>query len=292
MIACGGTVLEEFDRLKPPMGVVYRKGGEGFEISADFPQPSMLFVQCHSIMRADVRPGRVRLDLDAYSTLLLPANAFARVQAVSAASSLAILIPSDGLMKKTAALYGLPKDAFSKLFSSKLRLTRTNWINEIMHRYVFERVEAGAADNEATAFLECELLKEVYYLSLARDRYLKDVFDFSECSGLDRKNPLLKRALAYIERDLFHSITMAGLAASCFASKATLLRTFRKAYAKTPFDYIRDRRLDESLALLKNGKYSVGEVAAMVGYENDSAFIAAFKRRFQYTPSRAASSGR
>lgn len=288
MIACGGTVLEEFDRLRPPMGLVYRKGGEGFELSAVFPQPSLLFVQCHSIMRADLGSGRPRLDLDAYSTLLLPAKAFHRVQAVSAASRLAILVPSDGLMKKTVALHGLPKDAFARLFASTLRLTRTNWINEVMHRYVFERVEAGNADNAATAFLEAELLKEVYYLSADRDRYLKDVFDFSECSGLDRKNPLLKRALAYIERNLFQPIRLDGLATSCFASKATLLRTFRKAYSKTPFDYIRDRRLDESLALVRNGKYSVGEIASMVGYGNDSAFIAAFKKRFQKTPSRAA----
>jgi AraC-like DNA-binding protein len=36
--------------------------------------------------------------------------------------------------------------------------------------------------------------------------------------------------------------------------------------------------------MLQSGKYKVNEVASAIGYTNPSHFIAAFKKKFGYTP--------
>lgn len=57
------------------------------------------------------------------------------------------------------------------------------------------------------------------------------------------------------------------------------------AGSPTTYAYIKDRRLEEALLLLKSKKYAVGEVAVLVGYENFGAFSDAFKVKFGKVPS-------
>jgi AraC-like DNA-binding protein len=48
---------------------------------------------------------------------------------------------------------------------------------------------------------------------------------------------------------------------------------------------LRDRRLEEAMSLIKSLRYSVGQVSDILGYENPSAFSAAFKKQFGISPS-------
>mgnify|MGYP002140230461 CR=1 FL=1 len=66
----------------------------------------------------------------------------------------------------------------------------------------------------------------------------------------------------------------------CRASASTVLRAFKKELGDAPLPYLRKRRLDESLLLLKSKRHSVGEVAAMVGCADEGqAWIAASRER-------------
>jgi AraC-like DNA-binding protein len=76
-----------------------------------------------------------------------------------------------------------------------------------------------------------------------------------------------------------------ALTRECGASASSLLRTFKRELDHAPLGYVRARRLDESLLLLKWKRYAVGEVATMVGYKNFAAFSQAFRTRFGMTPS-------
>jgi AraC family transcriptional activator of pyochelin receptor len=48
--------------------------------------------------------------------------------------------------------------------------------------------------------------------------------------------------------------------------------------------YVQTLRLNHSYQLLATGQYTVGEVAAMVGYRSDPSFIRAFKLAFHCSP--------
>ena len=55
-------------------------------------------------------------------------------------------------------------------------------------------------------------------------------------------------------------------------------------YGDSVFGFLLDYKLDFARKLLLSKSYSVGEVAAKVGYSTSSHFIAAFKKKFGVTP--------
>lgn len=158
-------------------------------------------------------------------------------------------------------------------------LPRTRWIDELIHRYVFERAVCEKPGSAAAHFLEAELTKEIYFLGCEQmDRRTR-------ASVVHEGDPIAVRARAWIEEHLFEPFAMAVLVRACAASESTVLRAFRRAHGVAPIVYVRRRRLAEAMQLLESGRYAVTEVATRVGYETPSAFAAAFMRQFGVSPS-------
>lgn len=59
---------------------------------------------------------------------------------------------------------------------------------------------------------------------------------------------------------------------------------FRELYGDTVFGCLTEWRLEQGLALLRQGELSVKQVAYQLGYAHPSNFVAAFVRRFGDTP--------
>ena len=93
------------------------------------------------------------------------------------------------------------------------------------------------------------------------------------------------RAKVWLEEHLFEPFHAPELARAMHASESTVLRMVRKELGVAPAVYLRRRRLEEAMLLLETGRYGVTEVAARVGYENPSAFAAAFRRELGVAPS-------
>ena len=74
------------------------------------------------------------------------------------------------------------------------------------------------------------------------------------------------------------------LARSVGLSRSKLHRCFRQVYGVTPFEYLRNHRLQTAMLLLQNGEINVTEAALSVGYANLSYFAKAFKIMFGVTP--------
>jgi len=168
---------------------------------------------------------------------------------------------------------------FARWLEAPQLLPRTVWVDEIVQRYLFERQVCEGFDNDATRFLEAEIVKEAYYLLQDRDE------GADRASFVQQHSPVLQRALEHVEAHLFESPSIDALARVAGASQSTLLRAFKRELGCTPSAYWRMRRLDEALVLLESGHRSVAEVAAEVGYDNPSAFAHAFQIRFGRAPS-------
>lgn len=168
---------------------------------------------------------------------------------------------------------------FGELLSVPRVLTRTRWVDELVHRYVFEREVCEKHDSQAARFLEAELAKEVFFLCKERDERR------SRASVLTEEASVVARARAIIDQHLADPLPVAALATHCHVSESTLLRAFARELGVSPGHYARERRLEGALLLLKSERYSVGEVAARVGYASLAAFTGAFHRRFGAPPS-------
>jgi len=89
---------------------------------------------------------------------------------------------------------------------------------------------------------------------------------------------------AQIDKHLAHPLQVADLARWAALSPARLHARFIEESGQTPMDYVRRRRLLQALRLLRKNQQSVGDIAAKVGYQSQSAFTAAFVREYGCSP--------
>lgn len=237
-------------------------------------------------LTADARHLRGAALLDRTRWCLLPRGFVGALSTLSATAHVFLAAVQPPLMRRVAdeyAAHGLPLGEVIAICDGVRLLPRTTWVREIVHRYWWERQACGGrSENATTTFLEAELLKEACYLVLEQREGEARVPHFVETIPT-----LVDRARDAVEEDLFHGWTVGELARRVAASESTLLRAFKRELGMSPGRYVRERRLDESFALLQSGRFTVSEVADHVGYRSASAFADAFRRRFGRAPSEA-----
>lgn len=267
------------DDSSGPLGIrlVTQREGERTTVRASGPT---LLVPVHAGM-ADVATGAATHTLDRASWLLVPKGARAVVLARSPVVHTLVLTVTSVLRERVAAMYTgeIDPKRFERYLAEPQALPRTTWVNEVCHRYLFERAVCRKRDNVATSFLEAEIVKELYFVCherfTARDR----------APLVAAPSALIARATAIVDGHLFEPDVIERALRGCGASPSTLLRTFKRELGCGPLAYVRRRRLEESMLLLKARRYNVSEVAAMVGYRNLAAFSHAFRARFGVRPS-------
>ena len=89
---------------------------------------------------------------------------------------------------------------------------------------------------------------------------------------------------AYIDQHLAHPLQVADLARLSGLSCARLHVRFLAQTAQTPMEFVRNRRLQQALQLLRSTRLAVGEIASRVGYNSQSAFTAALAKYSGHTP--------
>lgn len=100
-------------------------------------------------------------------------------------------------------------------------------------------------------------------------------------------NPLLSKALSYINENLVTLFDVEEVAKKCFVSKSYLFRLFKKELLQTPKQYITGKRL-----LLAQSKITDGEKPTQVysccGFSDYATFYRNYIAFFGYQPSKTA----
>jgi YesN/AraC family two-component response regulator len=95
----------------------------------------------------------------------------------------------------------------------------------------------------------------------------------------------LDGVLSYIEKNYAQPICEQEIARECGMSPFEFSRAFRAAHGITFRDYLSDCRLVQSKRMLGIAQVSVGDVAAMVGFNDPSYFARLFRKRTGVSPS-------
>ncbi len=66
--------------------------------------------------------------------------------------------------------------------------------------------------------------------------------------------------------------------------RSTLKEGYKYMYGKTIHQFHADHKLETAMQMLESGELLVKEIAFKIGYQNPSHFIAAFKKKYGYTP--------
>jgi AraC-like DNA-binding protein len=102
------------------------------------------------------------------------------------------------------------------------------------------------------------------------------------------RTELYRRCLigrAYIDALFETDITLPNIAKVAGLSRTHFLRCFTQCFGQTPYQVLRQRRLERAAELLKDRATSVTAVALAVGYNNFSAFARAFRAFYGVSPS-------
>lgn len=96
----------------------------------------------------------------------------------------------------------------------------------------------------------------------------------------------VRRMRKYVEQNLGQPISLAQLGRAAGYSPWHAARMFKQHTGKSPFDYIRKRRLEGAAQALREGDTRVIDVALDFVFASHEGFTRAFSKRFGMTPKR------
>ena len=123
-------------------------------------------------------------------------------------------------------------------------------------------------------------LQELVYRILQRDRFSKLLLIAGQQDGGNS----IAAALNYINAHLSEPLTVEILAEQVNLSSSAFSRRFRELTGKSPYQFVKETRLERARELLLERRLGVGDVSVAVGYASQSHFTKEFRARFATTP--------
>jgi AraC family transcriptional regulator len=96
--------------------------------------------------------------------------------------------------------------------------------------------------------------------------------------------PGLKRALDYLDTHLSERVTLGALASHAGRSRFHFARLFRASTGCSPMEYLMRLRVERGKRLLESGKESICEIAAHIGFCDQSHFARTFRKHTGMSP--------
>lgn len=278
-----GCLLEQIVDLSTEMGFAYERSTKFFKDFHTHDRLMLILPRGTSVMEVRTKNPTLKYTVDYETVLYVPKGLEHDDEGISSIYDTTAYYPSEKLLEDATQKLHLTDAHVAKLKTECIKIQRSPLLETLAQAYFFERViNQNNVDKEAITFLGRRLLEEALLATFFPEnlRSLK-----GEYSPADTNDSVSVRALRYIEANLFEPLDLESIAKASFASVSTLLRRFKDDNGITPYVYIKNRRLEEALRLLKSGQHSVADVALLVGYESFGAFSEAFKEKYGNSPS-------
>lgn len=277
-----GNIHSKFSTLSGKMGTFSIRAMDHLKLSIRTSYPCIIFTEQHS--EITIFTKKKEFTLATNSLLILNANLSFEIQKLTPHCQLSLLFPTWPLIEKTGQVYQLNATELNEIFSRQIQLPQNTWLEQIFQRYTFSRQIEKNTINFANKFLEFEIIKEIFYLNRMKNNpKLKDTFPINE-KILSRAPKVVEDAIQYIEKNLLGNLNLEMVINEISISRSTLSRHFNQVFGKSPWQFIKERRLQEAHLILRSTNFNVGEVSQMIKYENPSIFIKEFKKKFGKTP--------
>ena len=141
----------------------------------------------------------------------------------------------------------------------------------------FLRAVGTDADRRVLAPL---YLQEMVYRVLQREQFARLL---AIAAAQAATNPV-SAVLDYVRAHLSEPLTVADMAEQVSLSPSAFAHLFRDVTGRSPYQFLKEMRLDQARELLVDGNLAVARVSKEVGYASVSHFISEFRGRFGVTP--------
>ena len=122
------------------------------------------------------------------------------------------------------------------------------------------------------------------------ESYVKIMTICAEYLTLSNAMPSTKPTVAelarqYISENLSKKFSISDICEKLGTSKSTLLTSFKRHFGTTVNAYVTETRLETSVKLLEEGAKTINEIAAEVGFSDQSYFSKVFSQKYGMPPS-------
>ena len=162
-------------------------------------------------------------------------------------------------------------------------------ISELLVLSARAAIDGGA--DEQTIFAQCQIFSEemqgifdidrlCFWLTGVLKQFMTLLFGDAEGSGRN----LMPRAISYIRDHMMEHVSLEEVARVVHLSPSYFSRVFKTERGQTFSEYLQAIRIERAKYLLKNGDYSLTEIAEKAGFFDQSHFIKVFKQATGVTP--------
>ena len=123
-------------------------------------------------------------------------------------------------------------------------------------------------------------VEEMVYRVLRREQFARML----RIAARQSSGTPISAALTFARTHYAEPLTVDDLARQVALSPSAFSRLFREVTGRTPYQFLKEYRLDRARELLLDGRSSVAAVSRHVGYANVSHFIREFRARYAMTP--------
>ncbi len=118
------------------------------------------------------------------------------------------------------------------------------------------------------------------WLSKTANSLMDKIFRYREAPHA----AIIRRCTEYIEKNYQEPITLQSMSNVIYLSQAYISRIFRKETGYSFTDFLNRMRVERSKELLRSQSIRIADIAAAVGFEDQSYFTKVFKRHTGITP--------
>ena len=123
-------------------------------------------------------------------------------------------------------------------------------------------------------------LRELVYRVMQREQYARLL---ALAAAESASNPV-SAVLEYVRGHMSEPLTVADMADLVCLSPSAFAHLFRDVTGRSPYQFLKEMRLDRARELLVDGDFTVARISKEVGYASVSHFISEFRGRFGVTP--------
>ena len=102
---------------------------------------------------------------------------------------------------------------------------------------------------------------------------------------LHYQDELLEKILAYIDETIYEPLSIAELCQKFSMSRSSLQILFKENMDISPKKYINEMKLEKSRQMICENKYTISEIALMLGFNSIHYFSRAFTQKYNMAPS-------
>ena len=99
------------------------------------------------------------------------------------------------------------------------------------------------------------------------------------------QDELLEKILAYIDETIYEPLSIAELCQKFSMSRSSLQILFKENMDISPKKYINEMKLEKSRQMICENKYTISEIALMLGFNSIHYFSRAFTQKYHLAPS-------